>query len=288
MVQSAPARTAQNGVKSCSTVEHNGFDETLSDTQQQMAADPGAASAAQGNPQATEPAAAEQAQSGNASPQNGNSLPPSGEKFLAQSQKMALGSLNLRMLPGALPDISSVPLPSTGENRPGMDEIQAFNPLLTAAGQGVLTARGAAALTSISTPVGQPGWGTAVGERIQWMLGQQLQQAEVRLSPPHLGPLEIRISLQNDIANVHFAAAHAATREAIEAALPRLREMLGEANLNLGNVDVGSQEAGGSWGGRQEEGTATGNPDGLADVLDPMSGVLIRRWSTDSLVDDYV
>ncbi|EGW55553.1 flagellar hook-length control protein-like protein [endosymbiont of Tevnia jerichonana (vent Tica)] len=94
----------------------------------------------------------------------------------------------------------------------------------------------------LDMPVGQPEWNQSLGDRLQWMIGRNIQQAEVRLSPPHLGPLEIRVSLHNDQASVSFVAQHAATRDAIEAALPRLREMLGEANINLADVDVGQRD----------------------------------------------
>ncbi|MES9826565.1 MAG: flagellar hook-length control protein FliK [Candidatus Thiodiazotropha endolucinida] len=96
----------------------------------------------------------------------------------------------------------------------------------------------------LDIPVGQAGWDRAVGERIQWMVGQNIQQAEIKLNPPHLGPLEIKISLQNDQTSVTFVASQAPTREALEASIPRLRELFGEINLNLANVDVGQQQAG--------------------------------------------
>lgn len=99
----------------------------------------------------------------------------------------------------------------------------------------------------VQLPVGQPGWDNAVGERIQWMISRNVQQAEIKLTPPELGPMEIKISLQNDQTSVHFAAHHSATRDALEAAIPRLRELFGEINLNLANVDVSQ---------RQDSGTA--------------------------------
>lgn len=94
------------------------------------------------------------------------------------------------------------------------------------------------ALSSIQSPVGKPQWGSDLGNRVLWMVSNQLQGAEFKLNPPQLGPLEIRVTVQNDQANVAFAAAHGSTKEAVEAALPRLREMLSENGLSLGNVDV--------------------------------------------------
>lgn len=95
----------------------------------------------------------------------------------------------------------------------------------------------------IDLPPGHKGWDQAIGERMMWMIGNRVQAAEVRITPPHLGPIDIRISVQNDQTSVSFVAQHAVVREALEASIPRLREMLGESNLQLANVDVGQRDA---------------------------------------------
>lgn len=118
----------------------------------------------------------------------------------------------------------------------------------------------------LNIPVGQPGWDRAVGERIQWMVGQNIQHAEIKLNPPNLGPLEIKVSLQNDQTSVTFVAAHAPTREALEASIPRLRELFGEINLNLANVDVGQHQAGESARDQNTQSAADGGHSG-----DPMN-----------------
>ncbi|MCU7870086.1 MAG: flagellar hook-length control protein FliK [Candidatus Thiodiazotropha sp. (ex Lucinoma borealis)] len=123
-----------------------------------------------------------------------------------------------------------------------------------------------AMLMPLEMPVGQPGWDKAVGERIQWMVSQNIQQAEIKLTPPNLGPLEIKISLQNDQTTVSFVAAQAPTREALEASIPRLREMFGEINLNLANVDVGQQQTGESTADGKAE---SGSGRHIGDELSP-------------------
>ncbi len=114
----------------------------------------------------------------------------------------------------------------------------------------------------LNIPVGQPGWDRAVGERIQWMVGQNIQHAEIKLNPPNLGPLEIKVSLQNDQTSVTFVATHAPTREALEASIPRLRELFGEINLNLANVDVGQHQAGESARDQNTQSAADGGYSG--------------------------
>jgi flagellar hook-length control protein FliK len=95
--------------------------------------------------------------------------------------------------------------------------------------------------TSVAIPLRQAGWDQALGEQVQWMVGNKLQGAEMRLNPAHLGPMEVRIQIQNDQANINFSAQHGVVREALEAAIPRLREMLGESGLQLNNVTVSDQ-----------------------------------------------
>lgn len=90
-------------------------------------------------------------------------------------------------------------------------------------------------------PVGSPDFGGALGSRVQWMARNDLQFARIDLSPAHLGPLEIHIHLDGDKAQVTFGAHHAMTRDALEAAVPRLRVLLGDSGLQLVQVNVGQQ-----------------------------------------------
>ncbi len=97
------------------------------------------------------------------------------------------------------------------------------------------------ARASVEPRVGSPEWGDAFGQKVVWLAGQQKQSAELQLNPPHLGPLEVKISLGQDQLTAAFVSNHAAVREAIESALPRLRDMLAESGIMLGNVTVGAE-----------------------------------------------
>ena len=91
--------------------------------------------------------------------------------------------------------------------------------------------------------VGEGRWGESFSQRVTWMVGQQVQAAQFRVEPPHLGPIEIRLSISNDQANLMFSAPHAVARDAIQTSLPRLQEMLAQTGLTLGNVSVGAHSA---------------------------------------------
>ena len=109
----------------------------------------------------------------------------------------------------------------------------------------------------IDQPLGSPNWSASLGDRVAWLVGKGIQQAEVRLTPPQLGPIEIKIAVdKNGDASVQFGAVHGQVREAIEAAIPRLRDMLAESGVKLADVSVNSQT------GRQADDDATGLADG--------------------------
>jgi flagellar hook-length control protein FliK len=90
----------------------------------------------------------------------------------------------------------------------------------------------------LHVPVGTSQWADELGTRLTWMVDRGHQAASLRLSPDHLGPLEVRISITDDKASVWFGAAHADTRAAIEHALPRLREMFAAQGLSLADAGV--------------------------------------------------
>lgn len=90
----------------------------------------------------------------------------------------------------------------------------------------------------VAPSVASSAWGGALGEHVVWMVGQQHQGVELHLNPAALGPLEVRLSISDGQANLTFATQHAPVREAIEAATPRLREMLADSGISLGSVSV--------------------------------------------------
>lgn len=93
---------------------------------------------------------------------------------------------------------------------------------------------------AITVPVGAPGWGDALADRVTVMAQGRQSTAELQLNPPNLGPVEVKLTLQGDQATVSFHSPHAPVREAIQASMPRLTEAFAEAGIGLGNVFVGA------------------------------------------------
>lgn len=81
-------------------------------------------------------------------------------------------------------------------------------------------------------------------QQLLTMVSQGIQHAEIRLDPPELGQMMVRIQVQGDQTQVQFQVAQHQTRDIVEQALPRLREMLAEQGMQLTDSDVSQQQQG--------------------------------------------
>lgn len=105
----------------------------------------------------------------------------------------------------------------------------------------------------VATPAGAPGWPEEVGNHIRWMAGSAESHAELTLTPPQLGKVEVSITISGDQTSAQIVTATPAARDLIEQSLPRLREVLEQSGINLGQTDVGTSGQPGSSGeGRQQ------------------------------------
>ena len=94
---------------------------------------------------------------------------------------------------------------------------------------------------TIELPVSHKKWGESLAEKTALLVGKKGSFARLNLVPHNLGPLEIRVQLQGDTSNVEFVALNPATKDAIEQAIPRLKEMFEAGGIDLGDVNVSSQ-----------------------------------------------
>lgn len=133
----------------------------------------------------------------------------------------------------------------------------------------------------VSVPPGHARWPEQVAAQVVWSVREKLTEAELRLHPPELGPVRVHLRLEQGEVGVQFAAAHPATREALEAALPRLRELFQEQGLALVQVQVGDREhASQPW----RHGEATDAVPAELPATEPQV-VTLRRLG---LLDEYV
>lgn len=139
--------------------------------------------------------------------------------------------------------------------------------------------------TSIDTPVGQADWGDKLVGKLSWLTARNMSVAEIHLTPADLGPMEVRVRVQNEQANITVHSANPIVREQLEQQSHRLRDMLGEQGLNLARFDVSDspQERSGEQSSGEEQGSGkSGNSgDSLladADEADIQAGSLDLSW----------
>jgi len=168
----------------------------------------------------------------------------------------------------------------TGSNLPSAGNNASYTQLMT---------------QSMPSPVTQnihkPEWGNAIGQRITWMIGNNLQGAQLRISPAHLGPVDIKLSIESGVAQVSFVSNHQVVRDALEQAVPRLRDMLENQNLELGDVDISDRSLADS-SSMQSEFANAGN-ESVASDHEPQQGsdsddqTVVHELQSDNLLDAY-
>lgn len=94
---------------------------------------------------------------------------------------------------------------------------------------------------SVESPVRGAAFAQELGDKVVWLASRNNQVAELSLNPPQLGSVEVRLTLSGGEAGAQFFAASPVAREAIESALPRLRELMAQAGINLGEAQVRDQ-----------------------------------------------
>lgn len=114
-------------------------------------------------------------------------------------------------------------------------------PPVTTGNVQVEQAKSVAATDHISPRVGTKAWDQAISQKVVWMVAGGEQSAELSLNPPDLGPIQVVLSISDNHVDASFVSSHLDVREAIEAAAPKLREMMDSAGISLSGFSVSSQ-----------------------------------------------
>ncbi len=122
-------------------------------------------------------------------------------------------------------------------------------------------------------------------ERINIMMSKNIQRADIRLDPPELGNVQIRVNVSGEQTTVQFQVQNAQAREAIESAMPRLREMMEQQGLNLADTQVGEQAGDGRGTG---DGENTSGSEGEHWTQESEIALQDGQVVTDGRVDFYV
>jgi len=99
----------------------------------------------------------------------------------------------------------------------------------------------AATPQNIATRLGNSAWANEFSQKIVWMSTQQNHSAELHLNPPELGPLNVALKISDNQLTAQFTSSHIAVRDVLENALPKLREILADNNIMLGNTTISDQ-----------------------------------------------
>ncbi|EGR3199157.1 flagellar hook-length control protein FliK [Vibrio parahaemolyticus] len=119
-----------------------------------------------------------------------------------------------------------------------------------------------------------------VAEKVQMMMSKNLKNLDIRLDPPELGRMQIRMTMNNDLANVHFTVTNPQARDIIEQTLPRLREMLAQQGMQLADSSVQQQSS-----GQQQSGYAAAEQNGQGASGRGFSGQSDENFDADVNLD---
>ena len=138
--------------------------------------------------------------------------------------------------------------------------------------------------------VGTPAWDGALAQKVTWMSNQQMQVAQLQLNPPDLGPMEVTLTVgtgPDAETRIEFTSPHLAVREALQSALPQLREMMENSGISLGSATVSAESfQQQSQSGRQDNPSARSS-DNLSQNNPEMAARSITTRSHDGMVDIF-
>ncbi|KMT64904.1 flagellar hook-length control protein FliK [Catenovulum maritimum] len=112
----------------------------------------------------------------------------------------------------------------------------------------------------------KPEAASQLNDSVKFMMNSSSQMAELRLDPPELGKMQIKISMNGDVASVSMVVQNQQAKEMLDQAVPKLKELLEEQGIQLGESHVSQQqqESGGkSATGRNGQGA---NPDNTTGI----------------------
>ncbi len=152
---------------------------------------------------------------------------------------------------------------------------------------GSASSQPATVVQTVATPLANPAWGDDFSQKISWLVTQNSQVAELHLNPPNLGPLDVVLKISDNQATALFASPHAAVRDAVENALPKLRELLADNGIMLSNATVGDQsprdQGAEEFAGRKDGSSSGSAADNAAETT--LSVTPVRRHN--GMVDTF-
>jgi flagellar hook-length control protein FliK len=138
--------------------------------------------------------------------------------------------------------------------------------------------------------VGTPAWDGALAQKVTWMSNQQMQVAQLQLNPPDLGPMEVTLTVgtgPDAETRIEFTSPHLAVREALQSALPQLREMMENSGISLGSATVSAESFQQQSQSGREDNPSGRSSDNLSQNNPEMAARSITTRSHDGMVDIF-
>lgn len=144
--------------------------------------------------------------------------------------------------------------------------------------------------TTVHSQLNDQAWPDEMTEKVMFLASKNIQNAQIHMNPVELGPIEVKISVQNEQTVVNFNVQNANVREMLEANVHRLREMMDGNGVNLADVNVGSESSSEGFSGFDDQGAfaqQSGDADGEEGVIE--EGVAqVADLGNVSLIDERV
>lgn len=125
-------------------------------------------------------------------------------------------------------------------------------------------------------------------ERVSALLNINNKEAEIRLDPPEMGSMHIRIRSDAEQAQINFVVQNQQAKEALEQSMPRLREMLAQQGIELGESSIQQGESGAQQDPQQGQGNLAGNQhEEESQTNTTATNVETSRQQSSSSIDYY-
>lgn len=82
----------------------------------------------------------------------------------------------------------------------------------------------------------------ALNDSVRYMMNSRIQSAEIRIDPPELGSMQIKISMNGDQASVSMVVQNQQAKDMLDQSVPKLKEMLEQQGIELGESNVSEHQ----------------------------------------------
>lgn len=163
--------------------------------------------------------------------------------FFAANDKFALEIMNMSQGNGRESDINREKLPTDTFKKSDELDLRSIGTLSAA----LQSQNGSAEMSdtdldyglSIDAPfANREDWNNQLHQNILWMSSQKMHSASISMNPTELGPVDVNIQFKNDALSIVFNSKHHEVRQAIEHALPELRQLFADQTIQINSIDI--------------------------------------------------